>query len=125
MTVSDRLSAITDIRRGVDTALTLERIPGFNDSGFFLGVCFSELTPPRLTIEIDEGTRCHDEYGLTNIGVGGTKGLNTGVAVSARCSRWQVYQNRNHDEGMREARKAKKWIKWWSLAGLEPTTIGL
>jgi hypothetical protein len=79
---------MTDIRRCVDTVLALERTPGFDYSGNFLGVCFSELTPPRLTTEIDEGAHRHDEYGHTNIGVGGTKGLNTGVAVSARCARW-------------------------------------
>lgn len=81
MPVSGRLSSITDIRRGAHTALTLERIPGFNDSGKFLGVRFNELTPPRLTIESDEGAHCHDAYALTDIGVGGTKGLNMGVAI--------------------------------------------
>jgi len=57
-----------DIRRRVLTALALERTPGFNYSGNFLGVRFSELTPARVCIEIDQGAHCEDESGDIDIG---------------------------------------------------------
>lgn len=58
---------MSDIRQRVLTALALERTPGFNYSGNYLGVRFIDLTPPRSTIEIDHGPHCEDENGEADI----------------------------------------------------------
>ena len=59
---------MTDIRRRVLTALTLERTPGFNYSGNFLGVRFTDSSPQRSVLVIDQGLHCEDEAGHTDIG---------------------------------------------------------
>lgn len=57
-----------DLRRRVLTALHLDRTPGFNYSGNFLGVRFPEISPRRVSVEIDQGDHCEDQHGHTDIG---------------------------------------------------------
>ncbi|CAN0408682.1 unnamed protein product, partial [Phaeothamnion confervicola] len=57
-----------DLRRRVLTALRLDRTPGFNYSGNFLGARFPELSPGRVSVEIDQGSHCEDQHGHTDIG---------------------------------------------------------
>ena len=58
---------MTDIRQRVLTALALERTPGFNYSGNYLGTRFIDLTPPHAVIEIDHGLHCEDPSGEGDI----------------------------------------------------------
>ena len=55
------------LRHRVLTALALERTPGFNYSGNYLGTRFIDLTPPRAVIEIDHGLHCQDPSGEGDI----------------------------------------------------------
>ena len=59
---------MTDLRRRTLTALALDRTPGFNYSGNFLGVRFPVNTPERVRVEMDHGPHCEDERGQVDIG---------------------------------------------------------
>ncbi len=65
---SQSIDIMLDIRRRVLTALALDRTPGFNFSGNFLGLRFTESSPTRMRIEIDPGSHCQDPQGHTDIG---------------------------------------------------------
>ena len=67
-TTSLLTAIMPDLRRRVLTALALDRTPGFNYSGNFLGVRFPEISPARVRVEIDAGTHCEDLHGHTDIG---------------------------------------------------------
>lgn len=59
---------MTDLRRRTLVALALDRTPGFNYSGNFLGVRFPVKTSARVHVEMDQGPFCEDERGLVDIG---------------------------------------------------------
>ena len=78
---------MTDIRHRVLTALALERTPGFNYSGNYLGVRFVDLTPPRAVIEIDHGLHCEDDAGEADIaGICLLADISMGTAVRHQLS---------------------------------------
>ncbi len=58
---------MTDIRRRILTGLALERTPGFNYSGNFLGVRFPLKSPARVEVEMDSGAHNEDEQGGVDI----------------------------------------------------------
>lgn len=58
---------MTDIRRRVLTGLALERTPGFNYSGNFLGVRFPRTTRNAVEVRMDTGEHCEDEQGAVDI----------------------------------------------------------
>lgn len=59
---------MTDLRRRVLVGLALERTPGFNYSGNFLGVRFPSTTPARVEVAMDSGAWCEDARGAVDIG---------------------------------------------------------
>ena len=58
---------MNDLRQRVLTALALDRTPGFSYAGNFLGVRFTDITPQRVRVAIDEGAHCEDEAGQTDL----------------------------------------------------------